>query len=112
MTTRRYRPSSASTSTDNLSFNLIGRYTDAVLHYSDDDPTTFPGVTFPTQSVYRNRNFYGRGEAVWTLLDGRFVNTFGVNYTNYVRSNKDPDPNPQTNFNRRAKNTNGAAPSP
>ena len=83
----------------NLSFNMIGYYTDAVLHYSDDDPNAFPGATFPTQSVYRNRNFYGRGEAVWTLLDGRFVNTFGVNYTNYARDNKDPDPNPQTNFN-------------
>ncbi len=85
----------------NLSFNVIGHYTDAVLHYSDDtsDPITFLGETFPTQSEYRNRNFYGRTEAVWTTLDGRLVNTFGVNYTNYVRSNKDPDPNPQTNFN-------------
>jgi vitamin B12 transporter len=82
-----------------LSFNFIGYYTDAVLHYSGDDPNSFPGVTFPSQSVYRNRNFYGRGEAVWTLLDGRFVNTFAVNYTNYARDNKDPDPNPQTKFN-------------
>lgn len=83
----------------NLSVNFYGHYSDALLHYSDDDPSTFPGATFPTQSIYRNRDFYGRTEAVWTALDGRLVNTFGVNYTNYVRSNKDPDPNPQTNFN-------------
>lgn len=83
----------------NLSVNFVGRYIDAILHYSDDDPSTFPGATFPTQSDYRNRNFYGRTEAVWTTLDGRLINTFGVNYTNYIRSNKDPDPNPQTNFN-------------
>ncbi|HYA07290.1 MAG TPA: TonB-dependent receptor, partial [Xanthobacteraceae bacterium] len=83
----------------NLSVNFVGRYIDAALHYSDDDPNAFPGATFPTQSVYNNWNFYGRGEAVWTALDGRLVNTFGVNYTNYARENKDPDPNPLTTFN-------------
>src|SRR5208283_946721 len=84
---------------ENLTFNYVGRYTDAMLHYSYDDPNAFPGATFATQSVYKNWNFYNRGEAVWTLLDGRFVNTFGVNYTNYARENKDPDPNPLTTFN-------------
>jgi len=84
---------------EHLTFNYVGRYTDAMLHYSDDDPNAFPGATFATQSVYKNWNFYNRGEAVWTLLDGRFVNTFGVNYTNYARENKDPDPNPLTTFN-------------
>jgi vitamin B12 transporter len=83
----------------NLSVNFVGRYIDASLHYSDDDPSTFPGATFPTQSVYNNWNFYGRAEAVWTALDGRLVNTFGVNYTSYARENKDPDPNPLTTFN-------------
>jgi len=84
----------------NLSFNLIGRYVDAMLNYSDDtfDPMTSLGVTFPEQSTYKNRDFNGRAEAVWTILDGRLVNTFAANYTNYARSNKDPDPNPQTNF--------------
>ena len=83
----------------NLSVNFVGRYIDAVLHYSDDDPNAFPGATFPTQSVYKNWNFYGRGEAVWTALDGRLTNTFAVNYTNYARENKDPDSNPLTTFN-------------
>lgn len=83
-----------------LSFNLYGHYTDAVLHYSDDttDPVTFLGETFPTQSVYKNYNFYGRAEAVWKTLDDRLVNTFAVNETNYARSNADPAPNPPTSF--------------
>jgi vitamin B12 transporter len=86
---------------DMLRFNLYGHYTDAKLLYSDDNPAAFPGVTFPTQSTYKNRDFYGRAESVVTLLDGRFVNTFGVNYTDYNRSNKDPEPNPLTIFKSR-----------
>jgi len=83
---------------ENLRFNFIGRSTNAKLLYSDDDPSAFPGLTFPEQSTYRNREFHGRLEAVLTLLEGRFVNTFGANYTNFNRSNKDPDPNPLTTF--------------
>ena len=36
--------------------------------------------------------FYQRGEAVLTSLDGRLVNYFGVNYTNTSNWNKAPDP--------------------
>ncbi len=32
------------------------------------------------------------------LLDGRFVNTFGVNYTDHARDNVDPDGNPPSTF--------------
>lgn len=84
---------------ENLTVNLIGRYTDAKLSYADDDSNTFPGATFATQSTYKNQDFHGRAEAVATLLDGRFVNTFGANYTDYRRTNKDPDPNPLTTYN-------------
>ena len=84
--------------TENLKVNLIGRYTDAKLIYSDDDPTTFPGTTFAEQSTYKDREFHGRAEAVATLFDGRLLSTFGVNYTDYRRSNKDPDPNPLDEF--------------
>lgn len=83
---------------ENLKFNFIGRYTDARLDYSDDDPSTFPGATFAAQSTYKNQDLHGRLEAVASLLDGRFVNTFGVSYTDYRRSNKDPDPNPLNTF--------------
>lgn len=85
---------------ENLRFNFIGRYVDGRLNYSDDtfNPVTFLGETFPTQSVYKDQEFHGRAEAVVTLLDGRFINIFGVNYTDYRRSNKDPDPNPLNTF--------------
>lgn len=83
---------------ETLRFNFIGRYTDAKLLYSNDDPNAFPGATFAEQSTYRDRDFHGRLEAVATLLDGRFVNVFGANYTDYRRSNKDPDPNPLNRF--------------
>jgi vitamin B12 transporter len=84
--------------TDNLAFNFIGRYTNAKLNYSDDDPSTFPGVTFSQQSTYKNQDFHGRVEAVTKSLDGRLVNTFGVNYSEYWRNNQDPAPNPPTSF--------------
>ena len=68
---------------DDLAVHLIGRYTDAKLGFTGENFSTFP-LDFPEalQSTQRNHNFYGRGEAVWSLFDGRFKNTFGVNYTN------------------------------
>lgn len=82
-----------------LTLNFVGRYSDAKLRYSNDDPATFPGVTYPTQSTYTQKSFLGRAEAVVSLLDGRFMNVLGVNYTDYSRTNEDPAPNPASNFN-------------
>ena len=76
--------------TDNLRFNLIGRYTNARLNYSNDNSATFPGKTFATQSTANNHDFYGRAESVVKLFDGRFTNTFGLNYTDHSRDNQDP----------------------
>ena len=83
---------------ENLRINVIGRVVDAKLLFSDDDPNAFPGATFAEQSTYKNREYHARAEAVATLLDGRFVNVFGVNYSDFHRSNKDPDPNPLNTF--------------
>ena len=83
---------------DMLTFNAYGRYADGELRYTNDDPNTFPGVTYRDQSTYRAKTFTGRLESVVTLLDGRFVNTFGANYTDHDRSNKDPDPNVPTTY--------------
>lgn len=83
---------------DNLRVNFVGRYTDATLHYTGDDPMAYPGAAFAAQSTYTNRDFQGRAEAVATLLDGRFVNTFGVSYSDYRRRNSDPAPYPATAF--------------
>jgi vitamin B12 transporter len=78
--------------TDNVAVNLVARYTDSKLGFTGDDFSLFP-MTFPEalQSTQRNHNFYGRGEAVWSLFDGRFKNYFGVNYTNQWDWNLDPN---------------------
>lgn len=83
---------------DNLKVNLIGRYVDARLLYSNDDINVFPFAPFPSRSDYGNNDFYGRAEAIWSLLDGRFVNTFGVNVTDYHRTNQDPNATPQAKY--------------
>jgi vitamin B12 transporter len=92
--------------TDNLRFNLIGRYSDAKLNYSSDDPNAFPGKTYATQSTANTKDFYGRAEAVAALLDGRFINTFGVNYTDHNRDNQDPNGNPPSTFKSNRKDYN------
>ena len=78
--------------TDNVAVNLAARYTNSKLGFTGDDFTLYP-LDYPEalQSTQRNRNFYGRGEAVWSLFDGRFKNYFGVNYTNQWDWNLDPN---------------------
>ncbi|HWK96634.1 MAG TPA: TonB-dependent receptor [Pseudolabrys sp.] len=82
--------------TDDLKVNLIGRYVDIKLKYSNDDPTAFPSTPYPTRSDYANKAFFGRAEAVYAALDGRFINTVGVNFADNRRSNKDPNANPES----------------
>jgi vitamin B12 transporter len=38
-----------------------------------------------------DKQFFGRGEAVWSLFDGRFKNFFGLDYTNEWNHNVDPN---------------------
>ena len=77
---------------DNLALNWVGRFTDATLHFTGDDFSVFPSVPNAVQSIQAAHQFYQRGEAVLTSLDGRLVNYFGVNYTNTFNWNKAPDP--------------------
>jgi vitamin B12 transporter len=77
---------------DNLALNWVGRFTDATLHFTGDDFSVFPSVPNGIQSIQAAHQFYQRGEAVLTSLDGRLVNYFGVNYTNTFNWNKAPDP--------------------
>ncbi len=85
--------------TDNLTLNLIGRYTDAELFFTGDDFVNFPA---PAPEAMRerqvNHKLFSRGEAVWSLLDGRIVNTFGVDYTNQWYWNYNPNPDSFTPF--------------
>jgi vitamin B12 transporter len=79
--------------TDNFAVNLVGRYTDSTLGFTGEDFIDFsPPAPEVLQSTQTDHQFYGRGEAVWSLFDGRFKNFFGVNYTNSYSWNLDPNP--------------------
>ncbi|MGY4306887.1 vitamin B12 transporter [Bradyrhizobium sp. USDA 4369] len=62
------------------SLNSVVRYTDATLLFTGDGG--FPSVPNATQSSHAVQQFATREEAVWSLLDGRIRNYFGVNYVN------------------------------
>jgi vitamin B12 transporter len=88
---------------DNVSFNWIGRYTDSKLRFTSDvflPPDFFPAVPAANQSEQVAHQFFTRGEAVVTLLDGRFKNYFGAAYTDHWNHNFNPDNFPQTNVNK------------
>jgi vitamin B12 transporter len=79
--------------TDNLTLNGVARYTDARLRFTGDDFVNFPTpAPEALQDRQVNHKLFSRGEAVWSLLDGRLKNTFGVNYTNQWSWNEDPNP--------------------
>lgn len=69
---------------DNVTANVTARYTDARLRLTGDDFVNFFPLMPPEadRQTQVNHNFFGRGEIVWSLFDGRFTNFFGVNYTN------------------------------
>jgi vitamin B12 transporter len=79
--------------TDTFSVNLVARYTQSVLGFTGEDAVNFfPPAPEPLQSTQTDKQFFGRGEAVWSLFDGRFKNFFGLNYTNEWNHNVDPNP--------------------
>lgn len=84
---------------DNLRVNFTGHYIDARLRSTGDDFVNFP-VPSPEalQDTRINHKLFTRGEVVWTLLDGRLKNFFGVNYTNQWAWNYDPNPDSFTPF--------------
>jgi vitamin B12 transporter len=79
---------------ENISFNYVGRYTDAKLRFTGDefDLVTFANLPAAAQSTQVVHQFFTRGEAVAAMFDGRLVNTFGVNYTNHWNWNAQPFP--------------------
>ncbi len=80
--------------TENFGVNLVTRYTDAKLRFTGDEfpPPAFAGVPAAAQSTQVTHQFFTRGEAVWSLLNDRFKNYFGANYTDHWNWNKAPDP--------------------
>jgi vitamin B12 transporter len=85
---------------ENLTLNAVARYTDATLHFTGDtfDPVTFASFPAAAQSTQIVHQLFTREEAVWSVLDGRIKNYFGVNYTNNWTYNISPgDPAPTIN---------------
>jgi vitamin B12 transporter len=69
------------------------RYTESTLLFTGNNtPNADFTVFFPDaqQSQQTIHQFTGREEAVWSLLDGRIKNYFGVNYTNYWHADITP----------------------
>jgi vitamin B12 transporter len=76
------------------SVNAVARYTDATLLFTGDN-NNFPSSPNSAQSTHVVRQLFTREEAVWSLLDGRIKNYFGVNSTNFWNSDIAPrDPAP------------------
>jgi vitamin B12 transporter len=77
---------------ENLTLNAVVRYTDATLHFTGDtfDPVTFASFPAAAQSTQIVHQLFTREEAVWSVLDGRIRNYFGVNYTNNWNYNISP----------------------
>jgi vitamin B12 transporter len=86
---------------EDFTVNWVARYTDAMLRFTGD--AGFPGVPQAEQSTQIVHQFFTRGEGVWSLLDGRFKNYFGVNYTDHWNWNKSPDFAPSVNKGERTK---------
>jgi vitamin B12 transporter len=84
---------------ENLSVTGVVRYVDAKLGFTGDDFTPFP-LSFPEtlQSTTTNHNLYARGEAVWSLFDGRLKNFFGVSHTDQKNRTINPNPDFPGNF--------------
>jgi len=77
---------------ENLTLNAVARYTDATLRFTGDtfDPVTFASFPAAAQSTQIVHQLNTRGEAVWSVFDGRIKNYFGVNYTNNWNYNISP----------------------
>jgi vitamin B12 transporter len=70
-----------------LTWNSVLRYTEATLLSTGDGLGTGPDAQ---QTRQTRHEFFGREEAVWSLLDGRIKNYFGANFTNYWDSDQGP----------------------
>ena len=66
---------------ESWTLNTVVRYTDATLLFTGDNFNVFPSVPNAAQSTHAVQQLFNRDEAVWSLLDGRITNYFGVNYT-------------------------------
>jgi vitamin B12 transporter len=77
---------------DTVAVNVVGRYTDSKLNFTNDDFVDFFPLSFaePIQSTQVDHQFAGRAELVWSPFAG-FKNFFGVSYMNSYTWNFDPN---------------------
>jgi vitamin B12 transporter len=82
----------------NLSVSFVARYTDARLRRSDLEfpPPFFVAVAPLQQSLQENNQFFTRGEAKWSLFDGRFVSRVGAAFSDSLTWNQVPNSSPTT----------------
>ncbi|WP_248313302.1 TonB-dependent receptor [Bosea sp. F3-2] len=71
---------------DTLTLNWVGRYQEGQLRYTGD--TGFPSRPAPYRSLQNYAQAFTRSEVVWDPFGGRFVNSFGVSYTNQDRATR------------------------
>ncbi len=89
--------------TKDVTLNFVARYTDATLHFTGDDYSTFPSHPASTQSREDIDQFYTRGEIVWRTLGGNLTNYFGINYANLQTDNFAPSSGFRLNDGERVK---------
>jgi vitamin B12 transporter len=84
-----------------LTLNFVARYVDSTYHlnglFNFCATCSLPFVQEPQESTQINRQFWTRGEAVWSLFDGRFKNYFGLAYTDAWTHVVDPWPGDASN---------------
>lgn len=76
--------------TDDLSTSLVARFTDAQLAFVGDDFSVFPAVPAAALSTQHNRDIYLRSQTDWSLLGGRFRNSFGAAYSDFLTEAAEP----------------------
>jgi vitamin B12 transporter len=75
---------------ESFRLNVVGRYTESELRFTGDEflPPTFAGVPRAEQGTQDVKQFFTRGEAVWTGFDGRFTSYLGINHTDHLNEQK------------------------
>ncbi|MDZ5650781.1 TonB-dependent receptor plug domain-containing protein [Nitrospirillum sp. BR 11828] len=76
---------------DTVDLGLVGRYTKTDLRFTGDDFSTFPSHPAAQQSQNDTLQYYTRGTAHVSLLDGRLNQTLGVAYGSVKTSARSPD---------------------
>ncbi|TWB35724.1 TonB-dependent receptor plug domain-containing protein [Nitrospirillum pindoramense] len=76
---------------DTVDLGLVGRYTKTDLRFTGDDFSTFPSHPAALQSQNDTLQYYTRGTAHVSLLDGRLNQTLGVAYGSVKTSAHTPD---------------------